>query len=571
MPIDKSIDYSAITPEIKALTKLCLADNVIEPEMYVKYAVNRGLRDLNGNGVLTGLTEISEIQSSKMVDGEKVPCEGKLFYRGVDVEQIVSGFIREKRYGFEETAYLLLFGELPTREQLNDFAHVYSQVYAKVISEPALSSSGKSVGMTVRVEYISGDGKTLENPKSKFKVYLPSGSNVRYGMGISFKAELGRPEEKLGDFYYRRQLLSQGCYMSVYANSFSEYRPKETMWDKFCGVGIMIRGKVSEYADYILAGSEESGLLKGILIGDKNDFSENLYSDMSKSGFMHIAAVSGLHVSFLCALLGVLLSAFSKKIRIAVTVPVLILFASVAAFTPSVNRAVIMMSIFLFSYLLMKDPDPVTSLFTAALVLVAVNPYVVFNLSFILSFSATLSLLIFARPLTAISKAGAEKASEKIFELTLFKRFVKNTKVLKNNIVKSISWLLDAFLVPLACQIGVMPILAYYFERISIGSIVGNIIVIPSTMIVFVVGFINFLIYCIYPPLSGLLSLIIIRPFLRLIRGTAGQLSGLSYVPGLKMSLFSIIVYYILAAAFYYFLTFVLKKIKSATKNAEKL
>ena len=59
MPIDKSIDYSAITPEIKALTKLCLADNVIEPEMYVKYAVNRGLRDLNGNGVLTGLTEIS--------------------------------------------------------------------------------------------------------------------------------------------------------------------------------------------------------------------------------------------------------------------------------------------------------------------------------------------------------------------------------------------------------------------------------------------------------------------------------------------------------------------------------
>ena len=97
MPIDKSIDYSAITPEIKALTKLCLADNVIEPEMYVKYAVNRGLRDLNGNGVLTGLTEISEIQSSKMVDGEKVPCEGKLFYRGVDVEQIVSGFIRERK------------------------------------------------------------------------------------------------------------------------------------------------------------------------------------------------------------------------------------------------------------------------------------------------------------------------------------------------------------------------------------------------------------------------------------------------------------------------------------------
>ena len=97
MPIDKSIDYSAITPEIKALTKLCLADNVIEPEMYVKYAVNRGLRDLNGKGVLTGLTEISpKYMSSKMVDGEKVPCEGKLFYRGVDVEQIVVGIYPRK-------------------------------------------------------------------------------------------------------------------------------------------------------------------------------------------------------------------------------------------------------------------------------------------------------------------------------------------------------------------------------------------------------------------------------------------------------------------------------------------
>jgi citrate synthase len=121
MPIDKSIDYSAVTPEIETLARRYLTDHAIRPEMYVKYAVNRGLRDLNGNGVLTGLTEISEIQSSKMVDGEKVPCEGKLYYRGVDVEKIVAGFITEKRYGFEETVYLLLFGELPGAAQLADF------------------------------------------------------------------------------------------------------------------------------------------------------------------------------------------------------------------------------------------------------------------------------------------------------------------------------------------------------------------------------------------------------------------------------------------------------------------
>lgn len=116
--------YAEITPKIKELTQLCLDNSQIDASLYTKYQVNRGLRDLKGKGVLTGLTEISEIQSSVEVNGESVPCEGKLFYRGIDIEQIVGGFIQEKRYGFEETVYLLLFGNLPSREQLADFQRV---------------------------------------------------------------------------------------------------------------------------------------------------------------------------------------------------------------------------------------------------------------------------------------------------------------------------------------------------------------------------------------------------------------------------------------------------------------
>ena len=77
--------------------------------------------------MLTGLTEISEVCSTKLVDGESVPCEGKLYYRGVDVEKIVGGFIRENRFGFEETAYLLLFGELPDRKTLDKFTALLAQ------------------------------------------------------------------------------------------------------------------------------------------------------------------------------------------------------------------------------------------------------------------------------------------------------------------------------------------------------------------------------------------------------------------------------------------------------------
>lgn len=114
--------YSEITSELLALTDLCFAHNTIDAELYAKYKVNRGLRDLEGNGVLTGLTEISEIQSFENKDGEKVPCEGRLFYRGHDIQDLVDGFISENRFGFEEVTYLLIFGRLPSRQELFDFS-----------------------------------------------------------------------------------------------------------------------------------------------------------------------------------------------------------------------------------------------------------------------------------------------------------------------------------------------------------------------------------------------------------------------------------------------------------------
>ncbi|MBE6841005.1 MAG: citrate/2-methylcitrate synthase [Ruminococcus sp.] len=113
--------FSKITPLIQSLTEKCHGNYVIDPELYVKYDVKRGLRDINGNGVVAGLTNISTIKTTEIVGDVPVPCEGKLFYRGINVEDIVSGFIKDKRFGFEETIYILLFGGMPTLQQLNDF------------------------------------------------------------------------------------------------------------------------------------------------------------------------------------------------------------------------------------------------------------------------------------------------------------------------------------------------------------------------------------------------------------------------------------------------------------------
>lgn len=103
--------------------QLCREADRLNLDLYNQYEVQRGLRDKNGNGVLTGLTNISRIDSFKMVDGVKTPCEGRLWYRGYDCIELVNGF-REKRYGFEEVAYLLLFGELPNAEELETFRNV---------------------------------------------------------------------------------------------------------------------------------------------------------------------------------------------------------------------------------------------------------------------------------------------------------------------------------------------------------------------------------------------------------------------------------------------------------------
>ncbi len=113
-----------VTPKMRELADLCVQKSSIPTDLYQKFQVNRGLRNLKGEGVITGLTEISEINSFHMVNGVKTPCEGELFYRGVDIHQLTDGFMKDKRFGFEETAYLLLFGQLPTESQLTNFSEL---------------------------------------------------------------------------------------------------------------------------------------------------------------------------------------------------------------------------------------------------------------------------------------------------------------------------------------------------------------------------------------------------------------------------------------------------------------
>ena len=149
-------NYGVMTPELEALAALSQKNSSIDPADYSRFDVKRGLRDVNGRGVVAGLTEVSDIVAKKIVDGQEVPCDGKLYYRGIDVEDLVKGALREKRFGFEETAYLLMIGHLPNRKELEQFRQQLSyyrslpnnfvrDVILKAPSQDIMNSLARSV------------------------------------------------------------------------------------------------------------------------------------------------------------------------------------------------------------------------------------------------------------------------------------------------------------------------------------------------------------------------------------------------------------------------------------------
>ena len=141
--------YSEITPYIENQAKISCENNGIKPEMYAEHHVFRGLRDLNGNGVVTGLTEISSITAKrKDENGNFVPCHGELRYRGINVRDIISGLSCDNRFGFEETVYLLLFGKLPNEKELTEFSAEladYRSLPPSFVRDMILKAPGKDL------------------------------------------------------------------------------------------------------------------------------------------------------------------------------------------------------------------------------------------------------------------------------------------------------------------------------------------------------------------------------------------------------------------------------------------
>lgn len=300
-------------------------------------------------------------------------------------------------------------------------------------------------------------------------VYL-SGENVlknktiNYRSRVSLEASIKKPKAATnpGGFDYKRYLASIGVSGTVYLRDISDV---EVIGVKRGGwihkLGFKIKNSVLNIVEYCLD-KNQAGLLSGMIIGYKDGLDENAFSAFSKAGLTHIMVASGMNVAFIILPLAYIF----KKIRLGnftasiSTIFVLILFVFVTGFSASVVRAVIMGIIILLGKIIMRDTDIYTSISTAAIILLTVNPYTLFDIGFQLSFFATISLVMLYPRL---------------------KELIDHKYI--PNIVS------DTLAATIAAQIGVVPITLYYFNNFSTISILSNLLVVPVVQIITIIGF----------------------------------------------------------------------------------
>ncbi len=321
-----------------------------------------------------------------------------------------------------------------------------------------------------KIKFTFKETKTLKS-KLLVIVYNSRGAEGSFDTGkigyrtrLSFQGVINRPKGATnpGGFNYQRYLASLGVSGTV--NIFnSEVTTKGIEPGGMINrLGYGIKNKVLGIVEYCLS-KNQAGLLAGMIIGYKDGLDENAFEAFSKAGLTHIMVASGMNVAFIILPLLFLFKRLNigNRASSVITIFVLILFVFVTGFSASVVRAVIMGIIILIGKIIMREPDIYTSISAAALIILFINPFTIFDIGFQLSFGATLSLVMFY----PVIKAGVSQI--RIPEI-----------------------IADTLAATLAAQIGVVPITLYYFNNLSIISVVSNLLVVPMVQIITIIGFI---------------------------------------------------------------------------------
>lgn len=310
---------------------------------------------------------------------------------------------------------------------------------------------------------IGADGKVKIDGKSyKVRFYsqedsLAPGDRVTGTFAFRFTGEGGK-----SDSVYHR---GKGIFLIASTNEKGELKRAEKL--SAAHFPAVLRRQIGQKIAEVFP-EDTAGFARALLLGDSSDLSDTDSNNLSVSGVRHVIAVSGLHVSILFSLV-YLLCAKRRALTALLGIPILLLFAAVAGFTPSITRACVMQILMILSLLVNKEYDPPTSLAFAVLVILGINPLAVSSVSFQLSVGCMVGIFLFSGKL--YNHLLPEKTREK----------VKNQKI-KGSLYKFAA---GSVSVTLSAMVVTVPLCAYHFGMVSLAGIITNMLILPVITVIF--------------------------------------------------------------------------------------
>ncbi len=398
-------------------------------------------------------------------------------------------------------------------------------------SAPAIK--GARISYIIRTEeiFIKENKEKLKSINGKVRLSKLKGDKenlLEYGREVTVSGKLNLPKGSTnpGGFDFRGFLSQSGVSATIFAQDRNINLGKDIRGNAFVKAGLFLRERIVRVIDKSLP-SQQAGLLNGMLIGYREGLSEEVQKVFSDSGLTHIMAVSGANVAFIVFPLVFVFKKLRLKRKVAniIIINILLLFTFVTGFEPSVLRAVIMAIVILIGQVIEREAEVFTSLAFAAMLMLLYNPSTLFNIGFQLSFVATISLVL----------------------------FYSNIKE-KLNFKYAPEFITDVLAGTLAAQLGVIPITVFYFNKLSVVSVLSNLIVAPMVEFITILGSIMAVlgqIHIVFSKLIGLVNSVLLSFVLLISDVTAGFPFAVFSVT--TPSLILVVIYYIVVIFLFWY------------------
>ena len=377
----------------------------------------------------------------------------------------------------------------------------------------------------VKVESINND-KSYANTYFQLSVKNKK-QQIEFGDRIEFKGELEEPSEarNYGGFNYKQYLKLNGIRGLITTSNISKIEKQK--YNKILMFINNISTKITENANKILD-SGEANLLTSILIGNKNNLSDDIEQSFRDSNLSHLLAVSGAHTTYVIFGITTFLNKFKlhKKITKLLTIVFLIFFIVLTGASSSVTRACIMAIYTIIGSLIYRKPNVIASICVSLLIILIINPYRILDIGLQLSYGGTIGIILFNKP---------------------FSKLFSKINVKERFIGKILKYIKEMLVVSISANIFIFPIIAFHYNTVSLTFFISNILAGPLLGIIIILGFLVIFISLISVEIAGFLSFLISIP-LKLLILVANFSSNLPlskiYVP--TPSILKMIVYYII-------------------------